>query len=720
MKKVNLHLLLAVCCLGLGIKSSSAQNSKGYWQLIQGDPFPDSVTQIVAGPGSLVYMATSDKGIFKSTDEGENWKQINTGLNGDLDITLLALGPKGDLLARDSYGNILYSKDAASWVSESVPWYWQYPGASAKAFAFDSNGAVYVGTVGAGIYKRDSIGDWNQVMAPDIIPGVQAMVFDNQNRLIVHYDKLYRLKSDFSVIDTSWGITYTGNNAAQLLKSTWGSVIVVADTMYELTEQLRKLTSSWDENFVVDSSGNIYSFSFPWIIWDGLVKSSDHGATWQITPYGDAYLPSERFVEATSEGFISDGEGEPEVRISSDSNIAFIPIHELDDNLDVSIQVDRLGNLVAFELSGQEPDGGIWSSSDHGITWRRRMSPQNIAESLQEDGKYYAYTSDTTVIVSDDGVNFRPLNLPSVKRVGLYASPNGTLWAYYGYAHFMRSFDGGTTWSEFAHFTDVPPAYYDSDSAYASGVIERGNYIWLGTTYLHVTSDDGATWEVDTPHYAYMGITGGKDNTIIVHSSNMGIHWLSPGEDPDSGWLDVNGTYAEDLNGTMLQIEWPYQTYSTPQALIRETKSGNILDTLCMIPDSLVFSLDPGNISPPTMAIDSLGNIFAVASGGSNSKDHPTKAGLYRFISATASVAQPPPPSDNLDMSVTNNILTISCSEEIQFAEIIDVMGRSMIELPDTHSTTVTASVASIPNGFYFVKTETTEGTVVRKVMIVR
>ncbi len=51
-------------------------------------------------------MATSDKGVFKSTDEGENWTEINTGLNGDLAITMLALGPNGDLLARNDVGDI--------------------------------------------------------------------------------------------------------------------------------------------------------------------------------------------------------------------------------------------------------------------------------------------------------------------------------------------------------------------------------------------------------------------------------------------------------------------------------------------------------------------------------------------------------------------------------------------------------------------------------------
>jgi hypothetical protein len=635
---------------------------------------------------------------------------------------MLALGPNGDLLARDSYGNILYSKDAASWVSESVPWYWQYPGASAKAFAFDSSGAAYVGTVGAGIYKRDSIGKWNPVMSPDIIPGVQTMLFDNQDRLVIHYDKLYRIKSDFSGMDTSWAMSAVRNTPVQLLKTTWASIFVVSDTLYDLTSKLQELSPNGDQEYVLDSLGNIYSFSFPELVWYGLSKSTDHGVTWQTTPWGSLEnLPSESFVEATSNGFINDGEGEPEVRVSSDSNISFIPIHELDDNLNVSIQVDPLGNLQAFELSGQEPDGGIWSSSDNGITWRRRMSPKNIAETLQEDGKYYAYTSDTTVIVSADGVNFQPLNLPSGERVGLYGSPNGTLWAYYGSAHFMRSLDGGKTWNEFAHFIDPGIPNSNIDTAWADNVVQRGPYIWLATSNaIHLTSDDGHTWQVDTPHDVFFGITGGKGYTIITHTSGEGIHWLNPGENPDSSWLQAIGTYAQDLSGTMIQIAWPYQMNTTPQALIKETKSGEILDTLCIIPDSLIFSLDVATISPPPMAIDSSGNIFAVASGGSTSNLQSTKAGLYRFVSASSSVSQQSLLSGDLDVLVTNNVLTITSSDEIQSAEMFDVTGRSLITISGAHSTTLSASVASVPNGVYLVKTEINGGDVVRKIIIVR
>jgi hypothetical protein len=713
MKKVNLHLLLAVCCLGLGIKSASAQNSKGYWQLIQGDPFPDSVTQIVAGPGSLVYMATSDKGVFKSTDEGENWKQINTGLNGDLDITMLTLGPKGDLLARNDVGDILYSKDESTWTNDGIPWHSQFPGASATTFAFDMNGVPYVGSRGAGIYKMDSIGNWDQIVSPAIIPGVRTMLFDNQNRLIIHFDTLYRMKADFSAFDTMWPMSDVNNTEPQLLRTTWGSVLVVNDTLYELTDQLQKISRNGIGAIIADSIGNLYGYYDAYNPWDWMEKSTDKGVTWNTAtiPSGANITYGGRFLEATSQGFINAGNGYPELSVSFDTAFGFISIHELDNKLQINeIDVDKNQQIQAFDELG-----GIWSSSNQGNTWMVRKPRQNVQGKLLDDGKYYV-TRTWPPMVSDDGINYRSLSVPSGIEGTLSASLSGDLWLSYGQAHFMRSVDGGIHWNEIAHFTDSGSSQVPGgDSAVAENAIERGPYIWLATYQaIHLTSDDGATWHITTPHDIFFGIAGGKGYTIVTHTSGEGIHWLSPGEDADSSWLNQNGMYAEDIDGSMLQFTWPTAGFAYyPQALIRQSKSGEIIDTLCLSPDSLTFSLDQIGVSQ--LAIDSFGNIFAAAGGGLSG------TGLYKFISTAASVTQQLPPSDNLTVSLSNDVLTISSSsDEIQSVELIDVTGRSMLEIPSVHSTTVTASVASLANGFYFVKTETTEGSVVRKVMIVR
>jgi hypothetical protein len=321
-------------------------------------------------------------------------------------------------------------------------------------------------------------------------------------------------------------------------------------------------------------------------------------------------------------------------------------------------------------------------------------------------------------MVSEDGLNYKPVNVPQGIKGSLYVSPNGTLWIYYGSAHFIRSLDGGVTWNEFAHLTDVPPAYFKSDSAAAIGIVERDPYIWLATNNLiHLTSDDGRTWQVDTAHYILTEITGGKGSTIITHTSGEGIHWLSPGENLDSGWLDANGAYGQDYDGNMLQFTLDSYSNGAPQAFIRETKSGDILDTICLTPDSLDFPYDQQYFTEPNMATDSFGYVFAASNAGELPT---TKAGLYRTVpTSLSSVSQHSQPFDDaLEVSISNEILTIRSASELREIELMDVAGRIVQRVSIPNSLTSSTSMAGIPTGVYFVKAETAGGIAMRKVMV--
>lgn len=461
----------------------------------------------------------------------------------------------------------------------------------------------------------------------------------------------------------------------------------------------------------VDSIGRLYALdgSSPEV-------SIDSGATWKS--FGSSNKVD--LWEAASYGFIGFQNNGAAVAVSYDSGRMVQYILPLSNNLEIDeVAVDPTGTIQAFDGIG-----GIWSSSDHGATWRRRMNRNEIQGQLMEDGNYYAHSpfSDSTNYINyvsyDGGATYKQLNVPpGVGRAGIYASPNGILWLTYGSERFMRSTDSGSTWADFVHFTDPAPAYWHLDSGETWGMVQRGQNLWFATlAAIHFTSDDGATWRVDTPNFPINGITGGSGNSAIVLSDGEGIHLLSPGESPDSGWLQPNGAFAENPDGTMLQINIPFYQFQ-PETFIRESKSGDILDTLCSEPDSLFFT----NFVDQTgamIAIDSFGNIFGATTMTTIGTTRYTNVGLYRFISASAFVAKQPSPSGDLDVSVTNNVLTITSSDEIQSAEMFDVTGRSLIKIPSAHSTMLSASVASVPSGVYLVKAEISDGTIVRKVMI--
>jgi hypothetical protein len=375
------------------------------------------------------------------------------------------------------------------------------------------------------------------------------------------------------------------------------------------------------------------------------------------------------------------------------------------------------------------------------------MPRQNIQGTLMDDGKYYSSQTSRPAIwppmVSEDGgLTYKQLNVPQIpnQKIGsvrgqLYVSPLGTYWFLYGSAEFLRSTDKGATWNEFAHFTDPGFPYYEIDSAWADNVVEKGPYIWLATaTAIHLTSDDGATWQVDTLDYSFFGMTGGKGNTIIAHTSNEGIHWLRPGEDADSSWLQANGTYAQDINGTMLQIAFRDPYTSPPESFIRETKSGDVIDTLSVIPDTLFFFWDEAGI--PTIAIDSAGNIFAASyRGDENSGGVISVAGLYQFIPANSSVSQTSGPTGDAaiaNVSILDNpfdaelsvSVTMNKSALVSF-DLSDILGRVVpIDNSDNRmmvegNQAIAFDVSNLTTGTYYLRLTAEDGDV-RSVKVVK
>lgn len=46
-----------------------------------GGPYALDITQVVCKPGGYVFMATLSSGIYRSTDNGNTWKDISNGID---------------------------------------------------------------------------------------------------------------------------------------------------------------------------------------------------------------------------------------------------------------------------------------------------------------------------------------------------------------------------------------------------------------------------------------------------------------------------------------------------------------------------------------------------------------------------------------------------------------------------------------------------------------
>ncbi|MFQ5571935.1 MAG: FlgD immunoglobulin-like domain containing protein, partial [Rhodothermales bacterium] len=144
-------------------------------------------------PTGTVFAGTPNNGVYRSTDAGSTWSEVNSGLGPNLDMTAFLFQPNGDVLVsgfdgvfrssdngdtwektgsvptrgvndlvRDSGGNLFIASrgggvaisedDGATWTSvNNGLWH-----KDAKALLIDDAGQMYVGTRGGSVFKMRS------------------------------------------------------------------------------------------------------------------------------------------------------------------------------------------------------------------------------------------------------------------------------------------------------------------------------------------------------------------------------------------------------------------------------------------------------------------------------------------------------------------------------------------------------------------------------------
>jgi hypothetical protein len=184
-------------------------------------------------------------------------------------------------------------------------------------------------------------------------------------------------------------------------------------------------------------------------------------------------------------------------------------------------------------------DGGIWSSTDNGVTWTfasrglvgthfytmglTQTLPVRYAGAVQDDHGYrYAGAAD-----------WQPLNAGEGGYVEYDPTDANILYHDAWFSNLRKSTDGGATWTDLG---------IDTDTNYAEPLtISRANQNLLlvikTTGVVSRSTNGGTTWtDVLTPgaslsaitfapsddHHAYVGSTFGR----VWHSANRGLNWI--------------------------------------------------------------------------------------------------------------------------------------------------------------------------------------------------
>lgn len=91
--------------------------SQNFWQQTNGLP-SGAVSSLAINSSGHVFAGTYGNGVYRSTDNGNNWTQINTGLTNNY-VRSLAINSSGYIFAGTSSGGVFKSINSTTGIEES-------------------------------------------------------------------------------------------------------------------------------------------------------------------------------------------------------------------------------------------------------------------------------------------------------------------------------------------------------------------------------------------------------------------------------------------------------------------------------------------------------------------------------------------------------------------------------------------------------------------------
>src|SRR5690242_19400237 len=107
---------LAFAAFFIGCTATKQAASSGTAENIHSTLLNSPIHSIIEGGGNVLYAATEDSGVVRSTDMGEHWEKFAAGIAGTPYISQFAINSRGDIFAT-TIGNGIYElpSDARVW-----------------------------------------------------------------------------------------------------------------------------------------------------------------------------------------------------------------------------------------------------------------------------------------------------------------------------------------------------------------------------------------------------------------------------------------------------------------------------------------------------------------------------------------------------------------------------------------------------------------------------
>jgi photosystem II stability/assembly factor-like uncharacterized protein len=366
--------------------NKEAQAQKERWTSI--GPYTGSITNVVIDPArpDTVYAFSSDSGIFKTTDGGKSWSEINKGLTIRLTLSINALAidrRDTNTIFAATYEGVFKS------VNGGVSWarVWQSYVFSSLAIDPSDSRILYGG-------RSASLNENCMFKSTD--GGARWVPLKNQFG-IKHIQ-------DVEIVQSKTNIVYAGTDKG-LIKSVDGGANWTISTL--------GMPEAWVYRVAVNSSNPsaIYATTK-----ESIFKSVDGGANWTVISSG---LPSTPYASSTISLSRADAIYVSIFRYgiykSTDGGATWVSVYTVPNHGHIkTIMVDPSKNNTVFV--GTET--GMFKTTN-GVAYLSRFEDLHISSLAMDPSAsnvLYAATYKTVLVSSDGGENWSEavLGLPAV------------------------------------------------------------------------------------------------------------------------------------------------------------------------------------------------------------------------------------------------------------------------------------------------------------------
>ena len=545
------------------------------WQQTFG-PETGSVTSFARDTSGHIFVGTDESFMFRSDNNGQSWRALDSG--GAPDRVECLLIPDGITIYAGTSNGIYKSTDNGdTWTDISDislgMQFWRI-----YALGTNSLGDILLGAGGAlGIYKSTDDGNtWTKV--------VHGLSLNDASRV-----EGLALSSTGEVYASVYnsGVYMSNDNG-----DNWTSI---GDGLPDF-ENLYDIICSDNSNLFVAIDGQ------------GIYRTSNNGTSWQQVNNGISPLNT-KVLAIAPDGDILCGIQSANVFLSDDEGENWIEIAQ-------NVTTSRINAILAFgdnDIIVGTLGQGIFRTMNDGITWYVAndgfINSEIYDLEFDNAGTLYAGTHDMVFITDDGGITWehKTAGLPSniIYDIAIYEG-NNSIFAATSWG-FVRSTDGGESWTKFTQSTNGLP----DNATYNSVAVNANNgYIFAARAGYGVyrSANNGDDWNEVNSGLSFEETTSGLQIAInnygilymatsdysnpkgIYRSDNHGNSWVQI----NSGLVSLNARCVAVNNEGVLYAGFGYE------GMFRSIDGGNNWEQ--------IFS--SGSEYVESIAINSLGHIF--------------------------------------------------------------------------------------------------------------